>query len=153
MPPAIQTIKKVPQETTQASKESVPEIKKVSTKEISHDDLFDVFWEESFWDVMLDTPNSFDDIEVPQITKENKPNLPASNFNQEWFIQALRNLWGKWALTMSLRASTLQFDEKNLIVFTKTKIAMKQISSSDNISLMSRGLETMWFLNINIEIK
>jgi|GEM_PF-6675462 len=44
---------------------------------------------------------------------------------------------------MSLRASTLQFDEKNLIVFTKTKIAMKQISSSDNISLMSRGLETM----------
>lgn len=153
IPPAIQTTKKVPQETTQASKESVPEIKKVSTKEISHDDLFDVFWEESFWDVMPDTPNSFDNIEVPQITKENKPNLPVSNFNQEWFIQALRNLWGKWALTMSLRASTLQFDEKNLIVFTKTKIAMKQISSSDNISLMSRGLETMWFLNINIEIK
>jgi|GEM_PF-5488207 len=32
---------------------------------------------------MPDTPNSFDDIEVPQITKENKPNLPVSNFNQE----------------------------------------------------------------------
>ncbi len=149
----ISTVHKTFVEKKVSLKESPPEIKNNPLPEISHDDLFDVFWDDNFWDIMPDTQESFEEIPVPKIIKEQKINVTNTTFHQEWFIQALKNLWAKWALTMSLRGSSLQFDEKNLIVFTKTKIAMKQISSSDNISLMTGALETMWFLNINIEIK
>ncbi len=129
----------------------LPEI----TQEISSDDLFDVFWENDFWDIdEMDNSGQNQEYIPPPISPKPVTNLGnLTAFHLEGFISSLKTLWSKGALTMSLRASTIQFDEKNLIIFTKTKIALKQISSPDNISLMSQALQNMWHLDINIEIK
>lgn len=110
-------------------------------EEISTDDLFDVFGED----------NNSKETKISNNTSNN--NIKKSTFDIESFIAELKKLGSKWALTMSLRWSSLQYDEKNLTIYTKTKIALKQIALAENISLMNNALQNMWLLNINIEVK
>lgn len=117
---------------------------------LSPDDLFDVFWDDDFWAV-----DSNEDIWRQEIQEIPKNNISNSNqaFDLEKFIKELKWLWSKWALTMSLRWSSLAFDWQKLTIATKTKISLKQIGTSDNISLMTQALNILWLLDINIEIK
>lgn len=131
-------------EIKQEKKEENTPIKKV--EEISTDDLFDVFWEEE--EINKINP-SIKNEEIKTSSQESKE----SSFDIEKFIQELKKIWAKWALTMSLRWSSLQFDWKILIIYTKTKIALKQIATPDNMSLMNNSLENLWLLDINIEVK
>lgn len=110
-------------------------------EEISTDDLFDVFGED----------NNSKETKISNNTSNN--NIKKSTFDIESFIAELKKLGSKWALTMSLRWSSLQYDEKNLTIYTKTKIALKQIALAENISLMNNALQNLWFLDINIEVK
>ncbi len=106
-------------------------------EEISKDDLFDVFGPSP----LTPLPEGEGNMEIPW------------NFETEKLISELKKLGSKWALTMSLRWSSLQFDWKKLSIYTKTKISLKQISTSDNISLMNEALQNLWFLDISIEVK
>lgn len=120
-------------------KKNIPTIQK---EEISHDDIFDVFGDD----------NNGEENFIP--TQEGQiQDITTTNFNTENLISELKKLWAKWALTMSLRTSTLQFDGKILTIYTKTKIALKQIATSDNTSLMTSALQNIWFLDVNIEVK
>lgn len=111
------------------------------TKEISFEDVQEVFWE----------AEQQENTEKPsEITQNNQTN---NNFDVEKFIIELKNLWAKWALTMSIRWSSLNFDGKKLTIHTKTKISLKQILTSDNISLLTNALQNLWFLDVNIEVK
>ncbi len=131
----------------------IPFLDEKQTQEISSGDLFDIFWENDSSNISeaQNFPVQKENISPQKEVKNNIGTL--SNFDVEAFISTLKTIGAKWALTMSMRASSIQFDEKNLVVFTKTKIALKQISSSDNIALITQALENMWFLDINIEIK
>lgn len=126
-----------------------PKVEPKIEEEISHDDLLDVFWNDDFWFVWDVVETSVEKVQVQPSTQV----VGNTNFDLEKFITWLKSLWAKWALTMSLRGSTLQFDGKNLVIYTKTKISLKQIATSDNTSLMIQALENMWLLNINIEVK
>lgn len=116
--------------------------------ELSADDLFDVFWDN---DVIIEN------IPLPPPKQEKKQDIikPEINtsFDIEKFISFLKTLWAKWALTMSLRASNINFDSKTLYIYTKTSIALKQISTWENLLLLNQSLEKMWYENILIEIK
>lgn len=108
--------------------------------EISSDDVMDIFWDDN---------------------KEQKDLIKSAIWEKSWlvtfdiekFIQEMKWLWVKWWVTMSLRWSSFEFDGKKLIIYTKTKIALKQIGNSDIISFIHQVFHKLWFLDINIEIK
>ncbi|MDD5769885.1 MAG: DNA polymerase III subunit gamma/tau [Candidatus Gracilibacteria bacterium] len=114
-------------------------------KEIKVDDLKDIFGEEQ-------------NIRQPQGIIPTKVGVGLEStqeifFDMEKFILELKNIKAKGALTMSLRGSSFNFDSKKLIIYTKTKISLKQISTPDNITLLTKAIENMGLLNINIEVK
>lgn len=113
-------------------------------EEISHDDIFDVFGD-TLPLIPTQSKGKASDNEVGGVT--------SWKFNIETLITELKKIWAKWALTMSLRWSTFQFDGKQLIIYTKTKISLKQIATSDNTALITSALQNIWFLDINIEVK
>lgn len=123
-----------------------------TNSKLSPDDLFDVFWDDDIVQPQGIAPTKINNVGIglvptQEISIQNKP------FDWEKFIKELKWLWSKWGLTMSLRWSSLVFDGQKLTIFTKTKISLKQIGTSDNISLMAQALNILWFLDINIEIK
>ncbi|MBW7954762.1 DNA polymerase III subunit gamma/tau [Candidatus Gracilibacteria bacterium] len=110
---------------------------KPKEENLTDNDLFDIFGEEE--------SQVEDKIEEKEVKN--------SSFDQEKLINEVKNLGGKGALTMSLRGSSFNFDFKKLTIFTKTKMSLKQISSNDNIALITSAMEKIGFLNINIEVK
>lgn len=121
----------------------------IQDNSISHEDLFDVFWD--------DAAPSFIPHQPSGIPSENEigrvKNWWTIAFDLELLITQLKSLWSKWALTMSLRSSSVSFDGKILSIYTKTKISLKQILTADNLSLITQALEKMWLENVNIEVK
>ncbi len=113
------------------------EDKKEDNENLTNDDLFDIFWAD-------------EEKKEEEITQKKESN---SSFDQEKLINEVKNLWWKWALTMSLRWSSFSFDFKKLTILTKTKMSLKQISSNENIALITLAMEKIWFLDINIEVK
>lgn len=121
-------------------------LQSLKEEHLSEDDLFDVFGSE---EENLDVWN----IEIPkvEVKKEQEPKK-SKIFPKEDFINNLKNIWAKWALTMSLRAADLNFDWNILKIFAKTKIAHNQISDADSISKMNQSLEWLWFNWVDIEV-
>lgn len=132
-----------------------------SEPQLSHDDVFDIFWwdESPFaWDIYFENSpqdDSYQDFWMPIASpSESWVSIPSSNgFDIEKFISELKKQGAKWALTMSLRGSTLQFDGKKLSIYTKTSIALKMISTSDNMALMNSVLSGFGFENISLDIQ
>ena len=146
-----QTIpKQIPKVTQNFTKPVETEIQKPKVQDeefVTHDDLFDVFW----WneEVFSEIPKQNSPIE-PKITQTQSSN---SNFNKDAFIDNLKTLKAKWALTMSLRWSDMQISWDKLIIYSKTSISTKQITQTDNIALMSQALVNLWLWDIQIEVK
>lgn len=126
------------QEQGAAIKEVIKEISK-KKPEITTDDLTDVFWE-------------------TEIRKKSPP-IGGDTWKAEWafdtnnFIKKLKENWAKWWLTMALRWSNLSLEWENLIIWAKTKISKWQVENVDNISLIIKTLNNMWFENPQIIVK
>lgn len=103
--------------------EKKEEIRK-EVKEISHEDVWDVFWNEESV------------IEEPQKLKITQ----STNFDTNSFIDKLKVNWAKWWLTMNIRWATLSLSENLLTIQTKTSFAKKWIDNTDNITLMVKSL-------------
>jgi len=93
-------------------------------KEITQDDIWDIFWEK----------------------KENKiKNLNIKNeFDKELFIKKIKENWGKWWLTMWIRGAEVNVVWENLNFKFKTSFALKQVNSPDNLNLLNKSLESLW---------
>jgi hypothetical protein len=65
-------------------------------------------------------------------------------FNLEDFIQTLKNLWAKWALTMSLRWSNLNLTWNKFKIETKTKISFAQINTLESKHLIWETLKELY---------
>lgn len=119
------------------------EPKKVEIKqeELTHDDLFDVFWETEVFEPIIKN-------EIPEVKMSSN-----NNFKKDTFIENIKNIWWKWALTMSLRWSEIELIWNDLIITTKTKISLKQISDTESVAKMAESLNMMWFTNSKIVCK
>ena len=119
-------------ETKNEKKE--PEIKQLDKEieniEISHEDIWDIFSDET----KLEVQDSW-------------------NFDSVNFIKKLKENWGKWWLTMALRGWNLNMKWNNLIIKIDSKIAKVQVDNIDNISLMINTLSNMWFIDSQVVIK
>lgn len=122
--------------------ESIEE--KTFDEELSDDDLFDVFWNEEI--EYIPSKKEVEKEKVIESTSSHK-------FPKDDFINNLKNIKAKWALTMSLRSSDFYFTPEKLIIKAKTKIAFWQINESESIAKMNEVLEKLWFKNIELEIK
>ncbi len=129
------------QKTTQPKQEKILEPKKIPNPkkeeldEIKIDDIWDIFWVE-------------DNKKV-----ENKNNINSLSFDKDKLIQKLKELKAKWALTMSLRWANFNLTDDKLEIIFKTNFALNSVNNADNIALIKKALEELWFENINLILK
>ncbi len=113
---------------------------KTGLEKIEHNDIDDIFWE----------------TEKPQINPPVTSDIPLTkgeqNFNVDTFITKLKENWAKWWLTMAIRWTNLSINWNTLTIWVKTKIAKTQVENVDNISIMTKSLEDMWFNTPEIKI-
>lgn len=156
--------KVIPEKKSQPKKQEIktpvienPIVSNNSETDISADDLFDVFgdWETTENEnvansipTQVEAPQKIETVSTTPISSAN-----SWNFDKNIFIDTVKLLKAPWALTMSLRWSSISFDWKILTIYTKTKIALKQVSSADNVSLMSNWLNQIWYTDIEILVK
>ncbi len=109
--------------------------KKEPIKEVTHDDIDDIFWDESNTD-----------------NKDNDSKNNISNFDSKKFISKLKENWAKWWLTMCIRWVELSISWNILIIKISTKIQKSQIENTDNSTIIVKSLSDMWFKNPSIQI-
>lgn len=97
--------------------------------EISHDDIWDIFWNEE--------------------TKNIENN---GDFNIDNFIEKLKNNWAKWWLTMNIRWANIWLSNNVLNINTKTQFAKKGIDTADNLNLLVKTLSDIWVVDPKINI-
>ncbi len=113
--PTITNIVNIPIKKIENKKE------KQIKKELTHEDIWDVFWYEK---------ETFKKIN--------------SDFDKELFIKKIKENWGKWWLTMWIRGSEINVVWENLNINFKTSFALKQVNSPDNLNLLNKALENLW---------
>lgn len=134
-------VTKIEESKPRMKKEEVT--KEEKTQEITHDDLFEVFW---------------DVLEISDIPKKEDKKEPEKQTNSSWnfpkddFIVDLKKNWAKWALTMCLRWTDFIFSSDKLVLNTKTKIAQNQLNDTENIVRINESLKNIWYENISLEI-
>lgn len=104
-------------------------------EEIKHIDIFDIFNENN----------------DEKVEDKNQENTNFTDFDTSKFISFLKTSGAKWALTMALRWSTLKISGDKLDIKPTTSIARKNVENTDNIAIMKKSLDEMWF-NIEINI-
>ena len=112
------------------------------TFDLNESDLDDIFWsfdESSNEEKILETPK------VEKVESKTVSNSTNNNFNSEIFIAKLKEIWAKWALTMSLRWSKISLVNGTLIINPNTKIARTNIEHSENLGVMYDWLKAIWF--------
>lgn len=112
------------------------------TFDLNESDLDDIFWsfdESSNEEKILETPK------VEKVESKTVSNSTNNNFNSEIFIAKLKEIWAKWALTMSLRWSKISLVNDTLIINPNTKIARTNIEHSENLGVMYDWLKAIWF--------
>lgn len=93
------------------------------------------WWSFNWWDVWKDENwKTLDEIERKKIII----------FNLEDFIQTLKKLWAKWALTMTLRWSNLNLIWNKFEIETKTKISFAQINTLESKHLIWETLKELY---------
>lgn len=125
------------------SKEKNIEIKKEENIEISSEDLNDIFW---------DNESNKQEKNIKENITKNFENQ-VSNFDSDNFINKLKENWWKWWLTMALRGALLEINQNSLIIWVKTKIAKWQVENPDNLNLISKTLNDIWYVDYNIKTK
>jgi len=112
---------------------------KQETKKESLDinDIWDIFW----WNTKI---------------KEEKQETPSNNswsFNKEELIKKLKELWAKWALTMSIRWANCQINWDNFEIILPTSFALKSTNTDDNQIILKKALEELKLGDLNLIIK
>lgn len=105
--------------------------------EITPEDIFDIFEE------------------TPLVSEGSPPKIKEKNldFSLDTYIQELKKLWAKWALTMSLRSSSFDISDTQFTIRTTTKMAFKQLSLSESQSLLVQALESIWHTTLSLSVK
>ncbi len=132
--PEVKNIEKI---TTAKQTENTTS-NKVEKKEISNEDLDDVFWDnEKIATQHLDT----------NVTS-------SSAFDVKSFVNKLKENWAAWSLTFSIRwdKTTLHMKDNNLHIWTNDWAAKNQLKKSDNLVLMLKALTDMGITNPDIKI-
>lgn len=111
-------------------KEQVPN-SDIGNDLVNHDDILDIFW----W------------AEETQVTQKND-----SNFSKDSLIAKIKELWGKWGLTMGLRWWDVSFDWTVLNIKAPSKIALKSIEESWSNDVILEAMENLWFKDVKIKI-
>lgn len=111
--------------------------------ELSDDDLLDVFWNQE-----IEYIPSKKEVEKEKIIEASKNH----SFPKDEFINNLKEIKAKWALTMSLRSSDFYLTPEKLNIKAKTKISFNQINEPESIAKMNEVLKKMWFEKIELTI-
>ncbi len=129
--------------TMQAKKDTSTKEQKVEKKveknireELKSDDIWDIFSNNIQKEIIRETP---------------KNDTNNSNFDKEKFISKLKENWAKWWLTMSIRWSSIEIEDSNLILKFWTSFALNQTNTSENIALLNKSLNDLW-LDYNIKM-
>lgn len=104
-------------------------------EELTIDDLNDIFWDEK----------------VEKKEELKTIDISMWNFDKIKFINILKDLKAKWAITMSIRWSEVWVQGNELIIKTTTATHLKQLNNSESLSIMSEALVVMW-VSLNIKI-
>jgi len=104
-------------------------------EELTIDDLNDIFWDEK----------------VEKKEELKTIDISMWNFDKIKFINILKDLKAKWAITMSIRWSEVWVQGNELIIKTTTATHLKQLNNSESLSIMSEALGVMW-VSLNIKI-
>lgn len=136
------------------------EITTVEEKDLSQNDLTDIFWEEINTNTSHSelVPQGYNNSEELKKLNSNQKIDPEINsgwqklFNKDNFIEELKKLWAKWGLTMSIRWADTFLNWDILTIKFKTSFALKSVNTTDNLSLLNWALEAMW-INASISFK
>ncbi len=126
-------------EKKEVKKEKIEKIEK--KEELTNEDLNDVFWEDK------EQPHPW----IPSPLEEKE--AAKWNFNENNFINKLKENWAKWGLTMNLRWAWISIIWSEFIISTKTNFAKKQIETGDNLAIIQKTLADMWYDDIQVIIK
>lgn len=108
--------------------------KEENKKELDINDIWDIFWDTS------DTIKN----------EEKKEN---NDFDKQKYLNLLKELWVKWMIVASIKASDFSFNNQELTIKFKTSFVLNQVNSADNIAILNQALEKMWFKDIKIILK
>jgi DNA polymerase-3 subunit gamma/tau len=111
-------------------------------EELSHDDVFDIFWDE--WATQI--------TKTPKKIEEKNEHKSNNNFDKEKLIENLKSLWAKWWLTMWIRGAEANLSWSELRIFFKTQFWLNSINSNENLWLIGSALEKMWLEWISINL-
>ncbi len=121
-------------------------IKEDDTKEeIKIDDIWDIFWKDNN---TIESNKEGNEVK----TKQQESNS-SNNFDKQNFTNLLKELWVKWMIVASIKASDFSFNNQELTIKFKTSFVLKQVNTVDNIAILNQALEKMWFNNIKITLK
>lgn len=112
------------------------------TFDLNESDLDDIFWS---FDESQNEEKILETQKVEKVESKTVSNSTNNNFNSEIFIAKLKEIWAKWALTMSLRWSKISLVNDTLIINPNTKIARTNIEHSENLGVMYDWLKAIWF--------
>ncbi len=129
-------------------------IKQVDNKVIN-DDISDNSIDNNNWDIDVD---DIDDIfwsnenEASANNIDDNLNNSKIDFNTDVFINNLKLKWAKWALTMALRWSSIQLNDKVLNIKPNNSFTKKTLENVDSLALMKSILSDMLDNSIDIKI-
>jgi len=113
-------------------------IKGRDDNEITKDDIWDIFWEDKEEININPSP-------LRGTSLKSKGRDDSLSFDKELFIKTLKENWAKSGLTMSIRWSDTTVFWEDLKIKFKTGFALNQVNSPDNLNLLNKSLDTLWF--------
>ena len=101
-------------------------------EEISHEDVWDIFWEEL----------------VKEEIKKAEATPVWWSFNTVNFINKLKENWAKWGLTIIFKLAKVNINWNDFTISIWNKMQITTIDN--NINIIKKSLEDLWFNNLNI---
>ncbi len=136
--PTTQALKAEKIEAPTTEKPPVEETPVVEQEESLFTEVQDIF--------ATDEP-AFESGETP------KPSPPQTgDFDTEGFITAVKAVWAKAAITMSLRGSDISLDGNNLTIKAKTKVAFASLENPEAQEFLHKALQSINKTDISIKI-
>jgi len=134
------------QETNTPVKQKKKEEKHIKPQEeaktkntVNVEDVADVFW--------FDIPS-----ETAETVSEPTPSSIWESVDMNALVTEVKKLWGKAALTMSLRWATLTLSGNALTLHAQNTIAKNTFSLADNTNTIIAAMEQLWHDNISLTI-
>lgn len=103
---------------------------------INHDDILDVFWSN----------------EAIESKKEDTKITEDIGFSKDTLVAKIKELWGKWWLTMWIRWWDVRFDWTTLFIKAPSKIALKSIEEAWSNDIILQAMENIWYKDAKLKI-